>query len=143
MPDEILVSTDLIAPTCGCCSRHLGARCDSQCSNAADPVSKASLVMDSLEAQADGVTCQVDAAKHKIEKESALVVMPGRQRVPLPCPELPELVLNAIDAVVVSTLWQALLWDPKSMRDAVFVAIHRALHFENPAARCVSSRAGA
>jgi ubiquitin carboxyl-terminal hydrolase 5/13 len=52
---------------------------------------------------------QVDAAKHKIEKESALVVMPGRQRVPLPCPELPELVLSAIDAVVVSARQRALL----------------------------------
>ena len=45
---------------------------------------------------------QVDAANHKIDKESALVVMPGRQRIALPCLELPELVLNVINAIVVS-----------------------------------------
>ena len=44
---------------------------------------------------------QVDAADHKIEKERALVVLPGRQRVPLPCADLPELILQAIDAIVV------------------------------------------
>ena len=44
---------------------------------------------------------QVDAADHKIEKESALVVLPGRERIPLPCPELPELVINAVNAIVV------------------------------------------
>lgn len=40
--------------------------------------------------------------KHRIEKERALVVFPGRQSVPLPCPDLPEIVLRVIDAVVVS-----------------------------------------
>ena len=40
--------------------------------------------------------------KHRIEKELALVVFPGRQSVPLPCPALPEIVLRVIDAVVVS-----------------------------------------
>ena len=34
-----------------------------------------------------------------VEKEAALVVLPSQQRIPLPCPELPELVLNAITAV--------------------------------------------
>ncbi len=44
---------------------------------------------------------QVDAKKYKIEKEYALVLMPARLRVELPCPELPELVLSAITAVQV------------------------------------------
>lgn len=44
---------------------------------------------------------QVDAKKHKIEMELALVLMPTRLRVPLPCPELPELVLSAITAIQV------------------------------------------
>jgi ubiquitin carboxyl-terminal hydrolase 5/13 len=41
------------------------------------------------------------APKHRIEKEAALVVLPGRERVPLPCPDLPELVLGVVDAVMV------------------------------------------
>lgn len=44
---------------------------------------------------------QVDSPEHKIEKERALVIMPGRQRVALPCADLPEVVLQAISAVVV------------------------------------------
>lgn len=44
---------------------------------------------------------QVDSPDHRIEKESALVVMPGHQRVPLPCTELPEVILQAITAIVV------------------------------------------
>ena len=39
---------------------------------------------------------------HKIEKEAALVVMPEGLRIPLPCPQLPELVLNAINTIAVS-----------------------------------------
>lgn len=37
--------------------------------------------------------------KHKIEKDHALVVMPGKQRIPLPCPALPEIVLQVIEAI--------------------------------------------
>ena len=29
------------------------------------------------------------------------MVLPGRERIPLPCPELPELVINAVNAIVV------------------------------------------
>ena len=39
---------------------------------------------------------------HKIEKEAALVVMPEGLRIPLPCAQLPELVLNAINTITVS-----------------------------------------
>ncbi|KAG1658938.1 hypothetical protein FOA52_007130 [Chlamydomonas sp. UWO 241] len=38
--------------------------------------------------------------KHKIEKDLAVVVMPGGLRVPLPCADLPELVLQVVDAIV-------------------------------------------
>ena len=41
-------------------------------------------------------------SKHRIEKTRALVVLPGGRRVPLPCPDLPEMVLQVIEAVVVS-----------------------------------------
>lgn len=45
----------------------------------------------------------MDSPDHRIEKESALVLVPGRQRVPLPCADLPEIVLQAITAVMVRT----------------------------------------
>ncbi|KAL4452659.1 hypothetical protein ABPG75_008321 [Micractinium tetrahymenae] len=41
----------------------------------------------------------VDAQRFKIEMDEALVLMPARVRIPLPCPELPELVLGCIAAV--------------------------------------------
>jgi hypothetical protein len=34
-------------------------------------------------------------------KEHSLVVLPGREEVPLPCPDLPELVIGVVDAVIV------------------------------------------
>lgn len=37
----------------------------------------------------------------EIERETALVVLPSQLRIPLPCPELPEAVLNSITAVQV------------------------------------------
>lgn len=44
---------------------------------------------------------QVDKKKYGIDKETALVIMPERTVIPLPCPELPELVLNAIAGIEV------------------------------------------
>ena len=44
---------------------------------------------------------QVDSPEHKIEKERALVALPGRQLIALPCADLPEVVLQAISAIVV------------------------------------------
>ncbi len=44
---------------------------------------------------------QVDKPKHTIEKEFALVAMPDRTTIPLPCPELPTIVLEAITAIQV------------------------------------------
>lgn len=52
----------------------------------------------------DGLKCvfsQLGTKDHKIEKESALVIMPAGLRIPLPCPQLPELVLNAINTITV------------------------------------------
>lgn len=37
--------------------------------------------------------------KHRIEKKSSLVVLPGRQTLALPCPDLPELVLQVIEGI--------------------------------------------
>jgi hypothetical protein len=37
-------------------------------------------------------------------KEHAVVAMPSRARVALPCPDLPELVINVVNAVMVSPL---------------------------------------
>lgn len=42
---------------------------------------------------------QVDAKKYRLEVEQALVLMPARLRIPLPCPDLPEMVLACIAAV--------------------------------------------
>ncbi|KAK9828649.1 hypothetical protein WJX72_001313 [[Myrmecia] bisecta] len=42
---------------------------------------------------------QAEPDKFRIEKQQALVVYPQGLRVQLPCPELPELVLNAINAI--------------------------------------------
>ena len=40
--------------------------------------------------------------KHRVEKERTLVILPNMLRVPLPCPDLPEIVLQVIEAVLVS-----------------------------------------
>ena len=45
---------------------------------------------------------QVDADKFTIEKINTLVVLPEFLRLPLPCPELPDIVIQAIDGVLVS-----------------------------------------
>mmetsp|Transcript_62 Transcript_62/g.92 ORF Transcript_62/g.92 Transcript_62/m.92 type:complete len:885 (-) Transcript_62:589-3243(-) len=42
----------------------------------------------------------VGAPTYRLEKEAALVVLPGRQRVGLPCGDLPELVLQAVNGVL-------------------------------------------
>lgn len=46
---------------------------------------------------------------HKIEKEAAVVVLPEGVRVPLPCAQLPELVLNAVNTLAVSVCSTLLL----------------------------------
>ena len=45
-----------------------------------------------------------DAAKHRVEERYFLAVVPNQLRIPLPCPDLPELVLNAVEAVQVCTV---------------------------------------
>lgn len=42
---------------------------------------------------------QVDSPAHSIEKRSELVLLGANIRVPLPCPDLPELIINAVDAI--------------------------------------------
>lgn len=42
---------------------------------------------------------QVDAEQWRVEKAAELVVLPERMAVPLPCPDLPELILAAVAAV--------------------------------------------
>ena len=39
---------------------------------------------------------------YDLEKSSELVLLPDHVAIPLPCPELPELVLNVITAIAVS-----------------------------------------
>jgi hypothetical protein len=46
---------------------------------------------------------QLEKDSTKIEKEHALVLMPQKTRIPLPCPDLPEIVLQSIQAVMVRT----------------------------------------
>lgn len=45
---------------------------------------------------------QVGQKGYNITKEQFLVLMPEKTMIPLPCPELPELILNAITAIQVS-----------------------------------------
>jgi hypothetical protein len=47
---------------------------------------------------------QVDKPKFSIDKEFALIIMPDRAAIPLPCAELPELVLDVITAIQVRGL---------------------------------------
>lgn len=47
---------------------------------------------------------QVDADKFAIEKTHSLVVLPEFLRVPFPCADLPEIVNQAIDGVMVRCL---------------------------------------
>ncbi|EIE18246.1 ubiquitinyl hydrolase [Coccomyxa subellipsoidea C-169] len=58
---------------------------------------------------------QVDADKFTIEKINTLVVLPEFLRLPLPCPELPDIVIQAIDGVLesagASTAEQAAQWE--------------------------------
>lgn len=43
----------------------------------------------------------MDADQWRVDKVAELVVLPERIAVPLPCPDLPELVLAAVAAVQV------------------------------------------
>lgn len=44
---------------------------------------------------------QVDNPSYNIDKQSELILLGSDVKVPLPCPELPELVINAINAIQV------------------------------------------
>ena len=46
---------------------------------------------------------QVDAKPYSLEKTQALVVLPQGMRIPLPCPQLPELILQSLTAIAVRT----------------------------------------
>jgi hypothetical protein len=45
---------------------------------------------------------QLEKDKTKIEKEHALIAMPMKLTITLPCPDLPEIVLQSIKSVMVS-----------------------------------------
>ena len=44
---------------------------------------------------------QLEEDKYDIEKSQALTVLPEGLEIPLPCPDLPEIILNAIKGVMV------------------------------------------
>lgn len=44
---------------------------------------------------------QVDSPAYNIDKHSELVLLGSNVKVPLPCSELPEHVINAVDAIQV------------------------------------------
>ena len=48
---------------------------------------------------------QVDKKKYSIDRETAVVIMPEKIQIQLPCPELPELVLSAIAGIEVCRSW--------------------------------------
>eukprot|EP00877_Chromochloris_zofingiensis_P014486 jgi/Chrzof1/9291/UNPLg00258.t1 len=43
---------------------------------------------------------QTDKPKYTIDKESSLVLWPAKTSIPLPCPDLPEIVIQAINGVL-------------------------------------------
>ena len=45
---------------------------------------------------------QVDSPADKTETKADLVLLDANIRVPLPCPDLPELIINAINAIQVT-----------------------------------------
>lgn len=47
---------------------------------------------------------QIDSPSYNIDKQSELILLGSNVKVPLPCPELPELVLNAVDAIQVQCI---------------------------------------
>ncbi len=47
---------------------------------------------------------QVDKPQYTTEKEHELVLLPDYVTVALPCPDLPELVLQTINGIIVSWL---------------------------------------
>ena len=72
---------------------------------------------------------QVDALKHKVEEEYALVVLPDNVRVPLPAPELPEFVLNIVDAIKVCyCLSRSLCSDCMPLLALLWNKVSRAVH---------------
>ncbi|CAL5228914.1 g12137 [Coccomyxa viridis] len=58
---------------------------------------------------------QLEEDKYEVEKTQALTVLPEGVKIPLPCPELPEIVLSAIKGVMehdnASTADQAAKWE--------------------------------
>ena len=44
---------------------------------------------------------KLEEDKYDVEKGQALTVLPQGLDIPLPCPELPEMVLNAIKGIMV------------------------------------------
>ena len=44
---------------------------------------------------------QVDSASYNVHKQSELILLEAYIKIPLPCPDLPELVLRAIDEIQV------------------------------------------
>lgn len=49
---------------------------------------------------------QVDSPSYNIGKHSELILLGSDVKVPLPCPELPELVINAVSAIQVWCIHQ-------------------------------------
>ena len=47
---------------------------------------------------------QIDSPSYNIDKHSELVLLGSNIRVPLPCPELPEVILNAVNAIQVKCI---------------------------------------
>jgi ubiquitin carboxyl-terminal hydrolase 5/13 len=59
---------------------------------------------------------QVDGPAHSIDKHSELVLLGANIRVPLPCLDLPEVIINAVDAIQVRQHVSGLKFLPLSSR---------------------------
>ena len=66
---------------------------------------------------------QLEEDKFEVEKSQALTVLPEGVEIPLPCPELPEIVLNAIKGVMVSR--------PQSLFEPSYHSKHQAMQYHS------------
>jgi hypothetical protein len=56
---------------------------------------------------------QVDGEKYDVIKEHRLVVLPGKEALALPCQELPQLVIDVCDRILVGASWW--LWRERGL----------------------------
>ena len=78
---------------------------------------------------------QVDSPSYNIDKHSELIMLGSKVKVPLPCPELPELVINAVAAIQVQCIHFSMV--PAARSHISYLSIHRHSHWYCSATACM------